>query len=362
MKEIIYKRNFEEAVERLSALYNQQAEDRIFAVFNPPSKSLKEFAKQYKNEYVTYPDPNERIRFWDCYLQEKKEIEDDSIPSLYISEFDQGLYGGLIGGEMKFLADPESGWISSMIKPLFDDITSFEPTNCDIDSSLYNDYLTRLKLYAGHSDNKYGISHFILIDSLNFVFELVGGTKTYLSIIEYPEKVKEAVEFAYDLNVKVHDDFFSLIPSFRGGTFSNFAQWLPGQIISESIDPFHLTPVDYFEEWGRGPVEKIISRYDGGVLHIHSNGRHLLKASSSIRNLKAIYLQDERGAPLAFDVLIELKKETGKIPLAVHTTHNHFMDKFNKHELPGNVLYIIDTDRDMKEINSVMKKVKEYQT
>ena len=360
MKKILYKKNFEEVIERLTSFYNQQAEDRIFVSFNPPSKSLKEFAKKYANEYVSYPDPHERLEFWSQYLHEKIELEDDSIPSVYLSQFDQGLYGALIGGKMQYLADPNTGLISSMIKPLYNEITEFEPTRLEFDSQLYGRYLTELKLYADHSENKFGIGHFILIDSLNFVFELVGGTKTYLSIFDYPEKVKEAIDFAHELNVKVFDDFFSLIPSYRGGTFSYTHQWLPGRVLFESIDPFHLASVDYFEEWGREPVERILSRYDGGALHIHSNGRHLLRASSSIKGLKGFHLLDERGAPPAFDVLDDLKKETGKIPVLVNTTDDKFIDKLNKHQLPGNVLYLVDTEKDTKEINEIMKKVKQY--
>jgi len=176
MNEIRYKKNFEEVVERLTSLYDQKAEDRIFVVFNPPSKSLKEFAKQYANEFVTYPDPHARIEFWDRYLQEKIEIEDDSIPSAYLSEFDQGLYGALFGGKIKFLADPGTGWISSMIKPLYDEISEFNPKFLKRDPDWYSTYITQLKTYSEHSENKFGVSHFILIDSLNFVFELVGGT------------------------------------------------------------------------------------------------------------------------------------------------------------------------------------------
>lgn len=332
----------------------------IFVVFNPPSNSIKRFAKHYANEYVTYPDPFERIKFWRRYLIEKIEIEDDSIPSAYLSEFDQGLYGAIIGGKINFLADPDSGWISSMIKPFFNEITEFTSIPLSADTEWYSRYLTQLKIYIEHSENKFGISHFILIDSLNFVFELVGATKTYLSLFEYPEKVKEAIDFAYELNVKIHNDFFSLIPTYKGGTFSNFAHWLPGRVISESLDPFHLTSVDYFEEWGREPVEKIISQYDGSVIHIHSNGRHLLNAVSSIKNLKAIYLVDERGAPPAFEVLDDLKKETIKIPIILNTTDNKFIDKLNKHQLAGGVLYIVETEKDAKEINYIMKKVKKY--
>ena len=53
-----------------------------------------------------------------------------------------------------------------------------------------------------------------------------------------------------------------------GGTLSNFAQWIPGRIVSESVDPFHMTSVAYFETWGREPAERILSRFDGGVVRV----------------------------------------------------------------------------------------------
>ncbi len=74
-------------------------------------------------------------------------------------------------------------------------------------------------------------------------------------------------------------------------------QWIPGRIVSESVDPFHMTSVDCLQEWGRGPVERIFRRFDGGVLHIHGNGRHLLPAVAEFEGLKAIFLGDDRGFP-----------------------------------------------------------------
>ena len=66
---------------------------------------------------------------------------------------------------------------------------------------------------------------------------------------------------------------------------SNFAQWVPGRIVSESIDPYHMTSVDYFEQWGREPAERILRHFDGGVIHIHGNGRHLLEAAATLQGL-----------------------------------------------------------------------------
>jgi hypothetical protein len=36
---------------------------------------------------------------------------------------------------------------------------------------------------------------------------------------------------------------------------------VPGKIINESVDPFHMTSVDYFEQWGREPAQRFIDRF-----------------------------------------------------------------------------------------------------
>ena len=199
--------------------------------------------------------------------------------------------------------------------------------------------MAQLDAFAAAAAGRFGVSHFILIDSLNFVFELLGATNTYLSLLEQPDLVRRAVDFAFDLNVLVQDTFFERAGLLAGGTASNMVQWIAGRIVSESVDPFHMTSVDYFEAWGREPVERILSHYDGGVLHIHGNGRHLLEAVSSIRGLKAVYLGDDRGFSRAFDVLSQLQKRTGDVPLVVSADWHQFTEGLRRRTLPGGVLY-----------------------
>ena len=76
---------------------------------------------RYGEGFCQYPDVSERIAFWDEHLRELAALEDDNLPVAYLSEMDQGLYGGLLGGEAQFLSDPATGWISSMVKPLLKD-------------------------------------------------------------------------------------------------------------------------------------------------------------------------------------------------------------------------------------------------
>jgi hypothetical protein len=360
MTSLAYKPDAAEVVERLRALYDRRAGDRIFATMAVPSPTLDAFAARYPHAGCDYPDPDRRAEFWDRLLRERTGIDDDALPSAYLSEFDQGLYGGLLGAEVRFLAHPDVGWISSMVPPLLRDWSEFDRLRFDPDNLWWQRYRHQLDVFVAASRGKWGISHFILIDALNFVFELIGATQTYLSLHECPEIVRRAIDFAFELNVRVHRTFFETVPMFAGGTFSNFAQWIPGRIVSESLDPFHMTSVAYFERWGRAPAERILAAFDGGVLHIHGNGRHLLEAAATMKGLKAILLLDDRGFPLAFDVLAGLKARAGDIPVAVFAEHATFAERLERHTLPGGVMYQVKNVPDVATANRLMEQVRAY--
>lgn len=358
---IAYKANAEEVTERLRLLYERRCEDRIFAAFEVPSAALAEFQREHGEGLCDYPDPSIRIDFWDRALKGRAAVHDDSIPSAYLSELDQGLYGGLLGGNVQFMCHPENGWISSMVPPLLDDWSQFHSLKVEEFHPWFRRYLRQLEVFVAGAAGKFGISHFILIDGLNFAFELVGGTRTYLSLFECPEMVHEAIDFAFGLNTRVQRVFFDTVPALKGGTCSNMAEWIPGEIVSESVDPFHMTSVDCFEEWGREPVERMLDQFDGGVLHIHGNGRHLLEAVRSVRGLKAIYLGDDKGFPASFDILDELKRRVGDVPLIVRVEFDRFAAKLNQHELPGGVFYRVAGAPDVDAANRCMERVRAYQ-
>ncbi len=360
MNQLMFKPGYREILKRLQLLYDRQAGDRIYATMDIPSPALLEFARQYPNAECQYPDPAERADFWDRLLAERTAVEDDSLPSAYLSEFDQGLYGGLLGGEVRFMAHPDVGWISSMVPPLLKDWSEFDRLRFDRSHFWWKRYLRQLDIFVERSRGKWGISHFILIDALNFIFELLGATRTYLSVEDYPEQVRRAIDFAYDLNVAVQRTFFDVVPQLENGTFSNFGQWIPGRIVSESLDPFHMTSVDYFEKWGRGPAERILGAFDGGVVHIHGNGRHLLEAASTIKGLKAILLLDDIGIPPAFDVLHELKPRVGDVPLGVFADYPRFVDRLDRRQLPGGVMYQVKNVPDIVTANRLMERVRAY--
>lgn len=350
----------EQILNRLRQLYEQRSQQIVLAKMNTPSRALEDFAANNPAGFCQYPDIKQRAEFWDAYTREHINIHDDSIPTAYLSEMDQGLYGGLLGGQVRFLCDTTTGWISSMVPPVLSDWSQFDSLSFSTQHEWFHRYLKQLQTFVEKAEGKFGISHFILINGLNFVFELVGATQTYMDLDERPEMIHKAIDLAHKINLNVQRTFFEMVPLPSGGTCSNFAQWLPGKIISESIDPFHMTSVDYFEKWGREPVEKIFAQFDGGVTHIHANGRHLLKAASTLKRLKAIYLGDDTGFAPAFEVLPDLKAQVNDTPVVCSVSFPDFHLALTQHQLTGGVFYNVTDVPDPDTANKCMDLLRNY--
>jgi len=357
---LAYKPSLAAVLERLRGLYSRRAPERICASFEAPSRALAGFAAQHTAAFCDYPDPAGRAAFWDAFLQERAALEDDSIPLAYLSEFDQGLYGALLGGDIRFLAHPENAWISSMVPPLLDNWYEFDRLEFREDAPWFSRYRRQLEIFVEKARGRFAVSHFILINGLNFVFELVGATRTYISLVDCPATVRRAVELAFQVNLRVQETFFAAVPLLAGGTASNMAQWIPGRIISESVDPFHMTSRRYFEEWGREPVQRMFDRFDGGVLHLHGNGRHLLEAVQTIRGLQALFLGDDRGYAPACELLPEFRRRAPGLPFVVQIGRAAFEEGLARRTLPGGIFYKVLGETAVDDANRLMERVHAY--
>lgn len=357
---MVYKNNYKEVIARLNSLYTGKGHDRIYARMCIANPAVEQYAKVHSNGETAYPDLNERIQFWDEYLYCYSGLEDDSIPACYLSELDEGLYGGLVGGEQRFVNDNSNGWVSSMTVPFIKDLRETSGFELNRENPWFILYEKQLELYKKAAEGKFGISHFILINGLNFLFEIRGATDTYYDVLENPVLTGRVMEFSYKLNVWVQETFFNRIGLNDGGTCSNMAQWVPGRIVSESVDPFHLTSADMFEEWGRSPIEKVFAHFDGGIIHIHTNGYHLLSNVADIKGLKCIYMVDEDFGTQAYEKICELDSKRKSIPLSLSIPWDIFTTKLDKRELPPNILYNVSGVPDVEQANRLMQDVRGY--
>ncbi len=358
---MLYKRNHREVLERLSAFYDRGAQDRIFAKMNVPVPALDAYSASTKAGLVDYPDPRERIAFWDAYCSVGADLADDSIPCAYLSECDQGLYGALVGAkDVRYLNDPSWGWVSSMTLPFVGDLSEIASLTLDEDGPWARRYDEQLRVFAKGAAGRFGISHFTLINGMNFLVELRGATNAYLDLVDDPEEVRRVFDFADRVNTWVHRRFFEVVGLLEGGTCSNLAQWLPGRSLGESIDPFHLASPALCEEWGREPVERIFARFDGGIVHLHSNGHHLLEGATTLKGLRLIVFGDEPFNPPVYLKLDELARRRGDVPIWLAYPFDAFAPALEAKTLPRNVFYNVTGVPDRATANDLMEAVKAY--
>lgn len=357
---MLFKENYKEAICRLGNLYLGKNLNGICAKMEIPNKYIEQYKKENTNGDSEYPNIEKRAEFWENVLSIYSELDDDSLPNCYMSELDEGLYAGLVNAETRFLNDVSTGWISSMAVPFIKDLKDTYNFVLDEDNLWFKRYINQLHVYTQRAKGKFGISHFILVNGLNFLFELRGATNTYYDVLENSKEVQKLMDFSFDLNLWVQNIFFKTVGLYDGGTCSNMAQWIPGRIISESLDPFHMTSVDMFEEWGKGQIQKIFDCFDGGVIHLHSNGHHLLESAARLKGLKCIYLLDEQFTDPIYTKMDKLVDKRNNIPLVINIPFEVFTEKLLKKELPSNIFYIVTGVSDVKNANLVMKDVKSY--
>lgn len=360
MSLLAFKPNAAGALERLERFYARGSMDRILAAFPLRTRALAEFAASHAEGACEYPDPSERAAFWAAHLAEAAALEDDSIPSAYLSEFDQGLYAGLLGGDVRFTCNAESGWISSMTFPLLEDWGGLGGLALREGHPWMRRYERQVELFAQAGRRRFGVSHLILINGMNFAFELVGATAAYEAMVDGREELARAIELGFAVNLAVQRRFFDLVPLLRGGTCAYGAQWLPGRVISESVDPFHMTSADWFERCGRPVLERVFAEFDGGITHLHGNGRHLLESVSAVKGLKGLILGDDKGYPPCADILGELRARSGDTPLIICVAYAAFADMLGRHALPGGALYLVGGAPDADAANRCMERVRAY--
>jgi hypothetical protein len=121
-----------------------------------------------------------------------------------------------------------------------------------------------------------------------------------------------------------------------------------------------MTSISDFEKWGREPAERLTGDYDGAVLHLHANGWYLLETASTLKGLKALLLVNEKDHVPAIEIIDDLRKRSGELPLSIMVDYSPFQEKLRQHRLPGGVFYYVSGAPDIDSANRCMEQVRKY--
>jgi len=358
---MIIHKNANLVFRRLDELYSGKGKNKIYAsIFQKGYHRINTTSTYDKDGKVIYsePDDSNYISFLNK-CNAFSEMDDDSFPYYYLNDFDEAIYAVLFGARSVF--SDMGDRVSSISYPFildYDEVKNFKLN----ENHLWIQRLKcRLEYCARHLKGIIGISDFINISGLNFAVAIRGATEAYMAVIEEPEKMKCVINFSVDLNIWLREIFYNIIGLQNGGSYI-FNQWFPGKIINESVDAYHMTSADTFDEYGKDSLEKIFTHFDGGVLHLHGNGRHLLKSVSALKGLKLLNLGDDEPFPRAHDVLDDLSEKRGKVPIHLSIPYDVFIKRFKANDLPGNILYSIYEIPDNIDKQTLIDEIRAYKT
>lgn len=368
-----YKRNAEQAVDRLRCLYRREMPDQILAVMHGfPNPHLAEYVAKWNpppaGAECPLPSREEAFDLWDAKLRILRDLEDDSLPVAYaMLDFGESGFAAFLGATIHFyaksLGEQYSGGTYSWAEPLLADWGPLDRLSFCRENPWVQRFFDGLEYFIPRARGRFGINAFLCIDALTLACELRGTSHAYLDLYEHPQELRRLMELGVDVNAQMLAMQYAMIDPFQEGRFIFTGEWVPHPSpVPLSVDPYILCAPGAYRDFGREYQQHLLDRFGAGFVHFHGPRLDLLPEVLELRGL--IFLQgfdsgrwDE---PRAFEILPEIKRLCGDIPLVISCTKEELVFGMRGRTLPGGILYGVGGVESIEEANRLMEEVRRY--
>lgn len=346
-----YKPDIGSVVERHRLLWNRKLPNGILAKIDVYNQDFPNYADDLLRHC---PDIEKMFADWDAYLNFYKDVKDDAFPVARAS-FGSYAFGAFLGAKITFTES--GGWA----EPLPDDWTMLEDLRFEEDNCWIRKQKELVAYFVKHGKGKFAIAPTETIDALNFA-ENLRGPQVYMDIYDYPEKIKQLMEFGLEFNIKLIELQRSIIGTYKGGVFDLFYTWLPGRAVWLSVDAYAQCLPHVFVDMGYSYIQRLIDHFGNGWLHIHSNGISLLPELVKLKGLMGIGVYDDPGQLRGFERLREIRSITKDIPLQINCSSEELEKGIRDGTLPGGIMYWVKGVDSVEYANELMDRVRSYRT
>ncbi|MCP4196460.1 MAG: hypothetical protein GY762_04850 [Proteobacteria bacterium] len=349
MESLEYKPALSEVVDRHRLLWSGQLPNGILARVDP-------MELPFDDPLSHCPDIPAMAAAWDHNYRVRRGVEDDLLPVARVS-FGSAAYGGYLGAEVIF--SNGAGWS----RPFLADYSQVAQLRFDE----RNDWIQRQQEACRHfvqiAQDKFAVCENEQMDGLNLA-ELLRGSAIYTDLYDYPRELHRLLDFASHFNIRLTElqrDLLDPCLIYQEGIFSIFRVWLPGRTVWVSIDAYGLCSPETFREFGAPYLQQVMDHFGGGWIHIHSTDIRLLPEVVKLSGIVGIGILDDLDAPRGFDLLTEIRRVTGDIPLQIDCRFEELEQGLTKRNLPGGVMYMAKQGVEtVAQANRLMEKVRTY--
>jgi len=353
----LMRKNLDDAVDRLSDFYDRRGDNEVFIRIDVQDCQADLSTERRLLNRRTFPDVKWLYSHWERYLTKLYNLEDDSTPTIYLSPYDQGLYGAILGAELvvdkPMRIERTPFWIGSMTKPL--EHFSLEELGWSEENPWLERFRSDLRYVAERARGRFGVGVLMTIDALNFVAQVLGITKALIWLYRRPDDAKRLMEFAFELNVRLVEMQRDIIDfTYKGGVFDFYGGWLPRRAVPMSVDLYNFCRPQMYTAMGRTYQQRLIDRFGGGIYHVHENGYHLIPELAKMRNVLAIWITDHN---VPIHKVKALREMAGSIPLIIDCTKHQFLRGLREKTIERGVMYNIKA-KNLSEANLLARKAK----
>jgi len=347
-----FKKNVDQAVARNRALWTGAPSNRILAKIEVDGHSVLDLWVNALSPDVI-PDKEKMFEAFVCHFRFRENLLDDAIPTARPS-LGSSAYGAFFGADIQF------GTSGAYSRPVLNDIREYKSLRYDFEDQWLARQIEATKYFCEHAAGQCGVSIIETMDNLNLAENLV-GSKIYLDLVDDPKTLLSFFDLALEFNVKLVEKQREYISKYEQGYFDIHEIWVPGDAVWLSIDAWNLVGPQLFRRLGMRHIQECIDYFGGAWLHMHNQALHLLADAVTLKGVVGIGLLDDPTEPRCFPRLREIQKISKGMPLQINCTKDEFLAGLSDKNLPGNVMYWVDSGvGSVEEANRIMEMVHSY--
>ena len=275
----------------------------------------------------------------DVSPQEWDELDDDERGVQHFmvdSEFGVGVMGAMFDAPMIVVSTPSHTMTYN--SPSSSDPEIIPSLRSNPQNAFIRQVLDCLQYFVDHASKPFAIDLIHAFEGADFLAALRGEIPTLLDMADG----QPFVEDLFRLGLESAGDLFALRRDIvyehnvRAYGDEEFALLVPqGLRPTLDTDTDVMCSPRLFRKYGMRYKQKMLDRFGGGAVFIHTLGIHLVPAYGELHNLTQLRFCDDPKAPRAFDRRVDIRRQTFDIPLEIYCGFDEFSEALANHSLPG---------------------------
>lgn len=224
---------------------------------------------------------------YEVFWEKRKNLDDDLIPSLRpfygIAEHSAFVGGKVVfGGDTSYHEHPLTDW--SMLENL----------RCMEENENFSMLMESMEYLKEKGQQKGFFAALRGADGPMDMANAIRGNELFTDFYDEEENVHKLGDFCAKAAQWTYDHQLERVDIVNDGVMSGFGVWLPGHSVGHfSEDWSGMCSARFYEEFGVLHTQKMLEKYDCGLVHVHAMGRHVIPLIASIDKIKYVEISED---------------------------------------------------------------------